>query len=142
MAINWSPEVEAGLKELRKEAIIVNDLFTKVRAETIKARTDVAKLIEIVPERQEAIKNLRVEVTDHPLVPPSALESDLLDGAYLDTLPDRLTADLDDLDTRLESKREAITGFVARIDSMLKDGPQMNDEELYHGSGTGHLLYY
>lgn len=131
MAINWSPEVEAGLKELRKEAVIVNDLFTKVRAETIKARTDVAKLIEIVPERQEAIKNLRVEVTDNPLVPPSALESDLLDGAYLDTLPDRLTADLDDLDTRLESKREAITGFVARIDSMLKDGPQMNDEELY-----------
>ena len=131
MAIDWSPEVEAGLKELRKEAVIVNDLFTKVRAETIKARTDVAKLIEIVPERQEAIKNLRVEVTDHPLVPPSALESDLLDGDYLDTLPDRLTADLDDLDTRLESKREAITGFVARIDSMLKDGPQMNDEELY-----------
>ncbi len=131
MAIDWSPEVEAGLKELRKEAVIVNELFTKVRAETIKARTDVAKLQEIVPTRQEAIENLRAEVTDHPLVPPSALESDLLDGSYLDTLPDRLTADLDDLDTRLESKREAITGFVARIDSMLKDGPQMNDEELY-----------
>ena len=131
MAIDWGPEIEEGLKKLRAEAVIVNNLFNQVRNETIKARDDIITLQEIVPDRKKSIEDLRAELTDHPLVPKSALESNLLDGNYLDKLPDLLNADLDDLDRRLENKREAITGFTARIDGMLKDGPGLNDEELY-----------
>jgi len=131
LSIDWGPEIEEGLKQLRVEAVAVNDLFNQVKLAAANARTDIAELTKIVPDRKQAILELRKELEKNPLVPESALESELLDGSYLEELPRLLTVDLDDIDTKLEEKREGITGFADRIDAMLKSGPEMNDEQLY-----------
>lgn len=131
MAVDWGPEIEDGLKQLRKEAVIVGELFHKVKAAAVTARNDITKLDKIVPERQKAINVLRTSLEENPLVPKSALESDLLDGSYLTELPTLLATDLDDIDRRLEEKREAINGLTNRVDNLLKTGSEMNDEELY-----------
>ena len=131
MAIDWGPKIEDGLGRLLKEARVVGEIFHKIKAAAVTARTDVTKLTKIVPERQKAINELRTMLEGNPLVPESALESDLLDGSYLTELPTLLSADLDDIDQRLEEKREAINGLAGRVETLLKSGSKMNDEELY-----------
>ncbi len=131
LGIAWGPEVEAGLNQIREEITTLTELFNGVRAATVDARRDIANLEELVPARKKSIDNLRAELKDNPLVPASALESELLDGNYLDTLPRLLTADIDDIERRLEEKHEAIAGFADRVDAILKNGPAMNEEDLY-----------
>lgn len=131
LAIEWGPEVEKGLKSLRQEATLAKQLLDQLSMEASSAREDVKELIEIVPERQAAIKTLREQIEDNPLVPASALNSDLLDGTYLDQLPNLLTADLDDIDQRLQEKEGGILLFREALDSLIENGSAMDDEQLY-----------
>jgi len=131
MAIEWGPELEKGLKDLREEAVLAKQLLDQLSVEASAARKDVEKLKEIVPQRQAAIKTLREQIESNPLVPDSALNSDLLDGSYLDELPQLLTVDLDDIDERLQEKEAAIILFRNVVDDLLENGPEMNDEQLY-----------
>ena len=131
LAIDWGPELEKGLKSLRQEAILAKQLLDQLSVAASAAREDVKKLSEIVPERKAAIKTLREQIENNPLVPESALNSDLLDGSYLDQLPQLLTVDLDDIDERLQEKEGGILLFREAIDDLLENGAAMNDEQLY-----------
>ncbi|MCH2370188.1 MAG: hypothetical protein MK324_06615 [Pirellulales bacterium] len=131
LAIEWGPELEKGLKSLRQEAMLAKQLLDQLSVEASAAREDVKELSEIVPERQAAIKTLREQIDNNPLVPESALNSDLLDGSYLDQLPNLLTADLDDIDQRLQEEEGEILLFREALDDLLENGSAMNDEQLY-----------
>tara|TARA_B100000945_G_C20426072_1_gene620563 strand:+ start:2281 stop:4953 length:2673 start_codon:yes stop_codon:yes gene_type:complete len=131
LATDWSTELEQGLKDLREQAILSKKLLDQLSVESAAARKDVEKLKEIVPQRKAAIEVLREQIKDNPLVPESALNSDLLDGTYLDKLPGLLEADLNDIDQRLQAKAPAIILFRDNIDELLKTGSEMDDEQLY-----------
>ena len=131
LATDWSTELEQGLKDLREQAILSKKLLDQLSVESAAARNDVEKLKEIVPQRKAAIEVLREQIKDNPLVPESALNSDLLDGTYLDKLPGLLEADLNDIDQRLQAKAPAIILFRDNIDELLKTGSEMDDEQLY-----------
>jgi len=111
--------------------MLAKQLLDQLSVEASAAREDVKELSEIVPERQAAIKTLREQIENNPLVPESALNSDLLDGSYLDQLPNLLTADLDDIDQRLQEEEGEILLFREALDDLLENGSAMNDEQLY-----------
>ncbi len=142
----WSDSTARLISEIRSRIERLQNLRTRILSRDIEEiRDDVARLREVLPDREQSLGRLRdiyqlERNTVCSLLPTESLDIALLDSRELQNLPDQLQEELDKLEKRFEERAGRLKKIDSDIQAVLAQGKQSDLRKQYESLRDGAIL--
>ncbi|AMV31170.1 hypothetical protein VN12_03565 [Pirellula sp. SH-Sr6A] len=133
----WSDTTAQAISEIRNRIERLQNLRMIILQQDIQEiRTDLARLREVLPERERSLARLREMYEQErntvcALLPTDSLDMALLESTDLPSLPDSLQAELDKIENRFLQREEILKKIDSDMQSVLASGQQQDKRKQY-----------
>ena len=130
----WSPELEAGLKELLTVLDETEAVYEKMKGRDLdKSRDDISKFQDLTKKREQSLKELQQklkspEYSQGQQAP--AIEPDILETVQLAETQKELDSGLMMLETRIEKVARKLPDLRKNLNKLLADGKSLKGADL------------
>jgi len=127
--IDFTPELVDTLTQLQQLTDQAMAIQKEVRSSDVEmARGNITELVDTIPARNESTVRLKALLKDQPITQEYSISGSDFDDTYLKSIPDRLTQQLDTIDSELDARGNALRKASGALTEFLQSGEELDGE--------------
>ena len=125
-SLQWNDEAKESVRRIADRVVAIEDVRrTLLDRDFEQVRADIERLKETLPRRKAELERLRrIYECERSMIcnllPIDTLDAALIDASSLDTLAEKLTKDLDDLERRFQAREERVQELQKESNAILQ----------------------
>ena len=125
-SLEWNDEAKESVRRIADRVVAIEDVRrTLLDRDFEQVRADIERLKETLPRRKAELERLRrIYECERSMIcnllPIDTLDAALIDASSLDTLAEKLTKDLDDLERRFQAREERVQELQKESNAILQ----------------------